>query len=66
VFVLETLYLEEDEDSHCYDACLLCQMIQVNVLKCLSQYLTNLMYEICFTISFISCLYMFRAHVFEF
>jgi len=28
-----------------------------------SQYLTNLMYKICFTISFISCLYMFRAHV---
>ena len=30
---------------------------------CLSQYLTNLMHKICFTISFISCLYMFRAHV---
>jgi len=29
----------------------------------LSQYLTNLMQKICFTISFISCLYMFRAHV---
>jgi len=29
----------------------------------LSQYLTNLMHKICFTISFISCLYMFRAHV---
>ena len=29
----------------------------------LSQYLTNLMHEICFTISFISWLYMFRAHV---
>ena len=29
-----------------------------------SQYLTNLMHKICFTISFISCLYMFRAHVF--
>ena len=28
-----------------------------------SQYLTNLMHTICFTISFISCLYMFRAHV---
>jgi len=25
--------------------------------------LTNLMHKICFTISFISCLYMFRAHV---
>ena len=31
----------------------------------LSQYLTNLMHKICFTISFISCLYMFRAHVLE-
>ena len=29
----------------------------------LSQYLTNLMNKICFTKSFISCLYMFRAHV---
>ena len=29
----------------------------------LSQYLTNLMHKISFTISFISCLYMFRAHV---
>jgi len=29
----------------------------------LSQYLTNLMHKICFTIRFISCLYMFRAHV---
>ena len=29
----------------------------------LSQCLTNLMRKICFTISFISCLYMFRAHV---
>ena len=28
-----------------------------------SQYLTNLMHKICFTISFISCLYMFRAHL---
>jgi len=31
----------------------------------LSQYLTNLMHKICFIISFISCLYMFRAHVLE-
>ena len=31
----------------------------------LCQYLTNLMHKICFTISFISCLYMFRAHVLE-
>jgi len=29
----------------------------------LSQYLINLMHKICFTISFISCLCMFRAHV---
>ena len=29
----------------------------------LSHYLTNLMQKICFTISFKSCLYMFRAHV---
>ena len=29
----------------------------------LSQYLINLRHKICFTISFISCLYMFRAHV---
>jgi hypothetical protein len=29
----------------------------------LCQYLTNLMHKICFTISFISYLYMFRAHV---
>jgi len=28
-----------------------------------SQYLTNLMHKICFTVSFIQCLYMFRAHV---
>jgi len=32
-------------------------------LSSLSQYLTNLMHKICFTISFISFLYMFRAHV---
>jgi len=35
----------------------------VPVVHYLSQYLTNLMHKICFTISFISCLYMFRAHV---
>ena len=41
--------------------------IQMNEIKSffLSQYLTNLMHKICFTISFISCLYMFRAHVLE-
>ena len=32
-------------------------------LSNLSQYLTNLMHKIFFTINFISCLYMFRAHV---
>ena len=31
----------------------------------LSHYLTNLMHKICFTISSISSLYMFRAHVFH-
>ena len=35
----------------------------MNVFLNLSQYLTNLMHKICFTIGFISCLYMFRAHV---
>ena len=35
---------------------------QTNI-SCLSQYFTNLMHKICFTISIISCLYMFRAHV---
>ena len=34
-------------------------------LECLSHYLTNLMHRICFTINFISCLHMFRAHVLE-
>ena len=29
----------------------------------LSQYLTYVMHKICFTVSFISCLYMFRARV---
>ena len=29
----------------------------------LSQYLTSLLHKICFTIGFISCLCMFRAHV---
>jgi len=35
----------------------------ITCLSFLSQYLTNLMHKISFTISFISCLYMFRAHV---
>jgi len=30
--------------------------------KTVSQYLTNLMQKICFTISFISCLYMFYTY----
>ena len=34
-----------------------------SLLQYLSQYLTNLMHKICFTISFISCLYIFRSHV---
>jgi len=33
-----------------------------NTITYLSQYLTNLMHKICFKLSFISCLYMFRAH----
>ena len=33
------------------------------ILVYLSQYLINLMHKICFTISFISRIYMFRAHV---
>ena len=37
--------------------------IYIKQFRHLSQYLTNLMHKICFTISFISCLYMFRAHV---
>ena len=34
-----------------------------NKIRSLFHYLTNLMHKICFTISFISCLYMFWAHV---
>ena len=41
----------------CFDVLLPCIVVH------LSQYLTNLMHKICFTVSFISCLYMFRAHV---
>jgi len=43
--------------SNCLTFCWPC------ISVCLSQYLTNLMHKICFTISLISCLYMFRAHV---
>jgi len=38
-------------------------IIYVYIRMYLFQYLTNLLHKICFTISFISCLYMFRAHV---
>jgi len=34
-----------------------------NTILNLAQYLTNLTHKICFTLSFISSLYMFRAHV---
>ena len=34
-----------------------------NTQTYLSQYLNNLMYKIRFTVSFISCLYMFRARI---
>ena len=37
---------------------------QNNIILRLTQYLTNLMHKICFTISFISYLYMLQAHVF--
>jgi len=37
--------------------------LKSRLLYNLSQYLTNMMHKICFTISFIWCLYMFRAHV---
>jgi len=36
---------------------------KINIEGDLSPYLTNLMHKICLKISFISCLYMFRAHV---
>ena len=38
-------------------------IISLHNINCLSQYLTNFMHKICFTISFISCLCMFRANV---
>jgi len=45
----------------------LCQWRRRWFYKCcdqiFSQYLTNLMQKFCFTVSFISYLYMFRAHV---
>jgi len=39
------------------------QFCETRLKLSLYKYLTNLMHKICFTISFISCLYMFRAHV---
>ena len=39
-------------------------LLTVHLSIYISHYLTNLMHKICFTVSFISCLYMFRAHVF--
>ena len=41
----------------------LCAVIKLNFVVFLSKYLSNLLHKICFTISFISCLYMFRTHV---
>ena len=38
-------------------------LLTVHLSIYISHYLTNLMHKICFTVSFISCLYMFRAHV---
>jgi len=43
--------------THC------CLSLTIQLWGNLSQYLNNLMLKICFTISFISCLYMFRVHV---
>jgi len=42
---------------------MVCRAIYQIFSNFLFHYLTNLMHKICFTISFISCLYMFRAHV---
>ena len=39
------------------------QPLNLHCFFSLSQYLTKLMHKICFTISFISGLYMFRAHL---
>jgi len=41
---------------------MLCNRV-LNFHLYISQYLTKMMHKICFTISFISCFYMFRAHV---
>jgi len=46
-----------------HHACTIAGVKVLTSLKYLSQYLTNLMHKICFTISFISCLYMFRAPI---
>jgi len=43
---------------------LITDITEAETARCsLSQYLTNLMHKICFTISFSSCFYVFRAHV---
>ena len=49
--------------SYTYIACIIVKFLYSDQIFHLSQYLTNLMHKICFTVSFISCLYMFRAHV---
>jgi len=43
----------------------LCKRVWRNKCNYLFHYLTNFMHKIFFTKSFISCLYMFRAHVLE-
>jgi hypothetical protein len=56
-FHLRTESLHFPETFSCY------QYNSVGPFFYLSRYLTNLMHKICFIISFISCLYMFWAHV---
>ena len=53
-------HLYSHEITHSYQFLTFCWPC---IFVYLSQYLTNLMRKICFTASFISCLYMFRAHV---
>ena len=63
VYVGRVIVLRKVEDSVDKTSFLLLAHSVVYWISCLSQYLTNLMHEICFTVSFISCLYMFRSHV---
>ena len=72
ILVLIASYGFERQISQCNTVCCILYKTDLGILTfcwpcCisvyLSQYLTNLMHKICFTISFISCLYMFRAHV---